>query len=141
MLLTYALLSAYCLAACLMEHFAVFAGWPAVGAAEFGAVQRAQGRGSGVIYVIPKTILTVVLVMVLVAQPAGVTPLLLWAALAALAASWISSLTIQIPMHAYVRRTADAQAIRRLLRIDWIRLVAMLAHGAFALAAVTPVLS
>jgi hypothetical protein len=141
MLLTYALLSAYCLAGCLMEHFAVFTGWPAVGAAEFQSVQRTQGHGSGVVYVIPKVILTVVLVLVLIAQPAGVTQWLLWAALAALAVSWVSSIAIQLPLQTQIRRTADQQAMRRLLRTDWIRVVAMVAHCALALTALAPALS
>src|SRR5204862_6535560 len=39
------LLSAYCLAGSLMEHFAVISGWRVVDAASFPAVHKAQGNG------------------------------------------------------------------------------------------------
>src|SRR4029077_16280912 len=41
----YGLLSAYCLAGSLMEHFAVISGWNAVDAASFPAVHKAQVNG------------------------------------------------------------------------------------------------
>ena len=55
----YGILSAYCLAGSLMEHFAVISGWSAVDAASFPAVHKAQGNGVAVVYVIPKITLTI----------------------------------------------------------------------------------
>jgi hypothetical protein len=136
-LLIYAMLSAYCLAGCLMEHFAVFSGWTAVGSAEFSTVQRNQGHGSGIVFVVPKLVLTVVVIILLVTAPAGVPVWLWWASAAALAVSWFSSAVIQIPIQLHIRRTADRQAMRRLQNTDWIRLLAMVAHVTFATLAVT----
>jgi hypothetical protein len=125
------MLAAYCLAGCLMEHFAVFSGWPAVGAAEFRAVQTAQGHGSGVVYVIPKMVLTVVMIVLLVdGWP-------LWGASAALAVSWISATVIQIPLQLRIRQSADRDALNRLRRTDWIRVAAMVAHFGLAVVAIT----
>ena len=131
-LLIYGMLSAYCLAGCLMEHFAVFAGWPAVGSGEFRSVQTAQGHGSGIVYVVPKVALTVLVIVLLVVRPDGVPWWPLGAGLAALTASWISFVVIQLPLQLHIRRTAERRAIVRLLHSDWIRVTAMAAHFGFA---------
>jgi hypothetical protein len=128
----YGMLSAYCLAGCLMEHFAVFSGWPAVGSAQFGSVQRAQGHGSGFVYVVPKTALTVLVVLLLAEGPDGIVSWPLWAGLAALTASWVSFVVIQLPIQLHIRRSAERAAIERLLRTDWIRVAAMAVHFGFA---------
>ena len=135
-LLVYAMLSAYCLAGCLMEHFAVFSGWPAVGSGQLSTVQRIQGHGSGIVYVLPKLALTVLPIVLLAATPAGVPAWSLWASLIALTISWLSSAIIQIPLQLHIRRTADPQAVKRLQRTDWIRVLAMVAHVTFATIAV-----
>lgn len=137
LLLVYAMLSAYCLAGCLMEHFAVFSGWSAVGSGQVSTVQRIQGHGSGIVYVLPKLALTVLLIVLLVATPSGVPGWPLWASLVALSLSWISSATVQIPTQLHIRRTADRQAILRLRRTDWIRVLTMAAHVTFAAIAVS----
>lgn len=131
-LMIYGMLSAYCLAGCLMEHFAVFSGWPAVGSAQFGSVQRAQGHGSGFVYVVPKTVLTAFVVLLLVEAPDDILSWPVWAGLAALTVSWISAAAIQVPIQLRIRRNADRAAIERLLRTDWIRVAAMAVHFGFA---------
>ena len=134
-LLIYGMVSAYCLAGCLMEHFAVFSGWPVVGSREFRAVQTAQGHGSGIVYVVPKVALTVLVIVLLVVAPDGVPGWPLRAGLAALTASWISFVLIQLPIQLHIRQTAEPRAIRRLLHSDWIRVAAMVAHFGFAVVA------
>jgi hypothetical protein len=131
-LLIYAMLSAYCLAGCLMEHFAVFSGWPVVGSGEVRAVQTVQGHGSGIVYVVPKVALTVLVIVLLVVRPDGVPWWPLGAGLAALTASWISFVVIQLPLQLHIRQTAERRATVRLLHSDWIRVTAMAAHFAFA---------
>ncbi|MEV0406573.1 hypothetical protein [Actinoallomurus sp. NPDC050550] len=135
-LLVYGMLSAYCLAGCLMEHFAVFSGWRAVGSEEFRAVQTAQGHGSGVVYVLPKFVLTALVIVLLVDTPDGIPSWALWAGLAALIISWASAAVIQMPIQLRIRQTADRGGIERLLRTDWIRIAAMVAHFGFAIAVV-----
>src|SRR5690349_7482305 len=97
-LLVYGMLSAYCLAGCLMEHFAVFSGWTAVGREEFRAVQTAQGHGSGVVYVLPKFVLTALVVVLLIVAPDGMPSWALWAGLAALTVSWAVSALVDVPL-------------------------------------------
>ena len=132
MVVAYGMLSAYCLAGCLMEHFAVFSGWPVVGSGEVRAVQRVQGHGSGIVYVVPKVALTVLVIVLLVVRPDGVPWWPLGAGLATLTASWISFVVIQLPLQLHIRQTAERRAIVRLLHSDWIRVTAMAAHFGFA---------
>ncbi|ROO60655.1 hypothetical protein EDC02_2568 [Micromonospora sp. Llam0] len=136
-LLIYAMLSAYCLAGCLMEHFAVFSGWPAVARGEFRAVQTAQGHGSGVVYVLPKVLLTALLIVLLAVAPDGIPAWPLWASMAVLAVSWASAALIQIPIQLRIRRTAETREIERLRRTDWVRVLAMVAHVGFVIVVVT----
>jgi hypothetical protein len=130
-LLVYGMLSAYCLAGCLMEHFAVFSGWSAISPEQFRAVQTAQGHGSGIVYVIPKFVLTAVLIALLVVAPDGIPSWPLWAALAALTVWWAVSALVEVPLQLRLRRTADRRGFERLLRTDWIRVAAMVAHFGF----------
>ncbi len=87
----YGILSAYCLAGSLMEHFAVISGWSAVDAASFPAVHKAQGNGVAVVYVIPKITLTIFVLVLVARRPAQVSMSLLVASLAALAVSWAAT--------------------------------------------------
>ena len=119
----------------LIVYWMLFAGWKAVGSQEFQAVQTAQGHGSGFVYVVPKFLLTV-LVIVLLAVTPPVPVWLLWGSLAALAVSWVSSAVIQIPIQLRIRATADRAAIARLVRTDWTRLTAMIVHFGFVVATV-----
>ncbi|EOD66315.1 hypothetical protein [Amycolatopsis vancoresmycina] len=135
-LLGYGMLSAYCLAGCLMEHFAVFSGWAAVGPGEFRRVQTSQGHGSGIVYVVPKTLLTALVVVMLAAAPEAIPSWPLWAGLAALGASWLSFAVVQLPIQLHIRETADGAAIARLVRTDWFRVGMMAAHFGFAVTAI-----
>jgi hypothetical protein len=139
-LIVYWMLSAYCLAGCLMEHFAVFSGWKAVGAGQFQAVQTAQGHGSGVVYVIPKTLLTVMVITLLAGTP-PIPAWPLWGSIAALATSWVSFFVIQLPIQLLIRRTADQNAISRLHRTDWIRVLAMIVHFGFVIVTISEALT
>ena len=94
----YGILSAYCLAGSLMEHFAVISGWSAVDAASFPAVHKAQGNGVAVVYVIPKITLTIFVLVFVALRPAQVSMSLLVASLAALAISWAATGAHQLPI-------------------------------------------
>lgn len=127
------MLSAYCLAGCLMEHFAVFSGWAAVGPAQFKSVQTAQGHGSGIVYVVPKLVLTALVIYLLADAPDGLVHWPLWAGLSALTVSWVSAAAIQIPIQLRIRQSADRRELAKLLRTDWIRVTAMVTHLGFAI--------
>ncbi|MET8998450.1 hypothetical protein [Amycolatopsis sp. NPDC004169] len=59
-----------------------------------------------------------------------------WGGLVALGASWLSFAVIQLPIQLHIRETAERPAIVRLVRTDWIRVLAMVAHFAFAVVAI-----
>ncbi len=124
----YALISFYCLAGCLMEHFTVYPGWLVTGTAEFTAVHTAQSNSITAIYVAPKVSLTVLTFVLLQSPPTSAPVGLLWFSLAMLTASWVASFVVQIPIQRRIRRHKDDTAIRRLITTDWVRVVAMTAH-------------
>lgn len=128
----YSVLSSFCLAGCLMEHFAVFPGWLLVSAADLPVVQTRQGYGALAVYVIPKTILTLFLVyMWAFTTEAMRTPLSIASlrfSLAMMAISWISSFVVQIPLQLRIREERDKSLVRRLIRTDWVRVISMTAH-------------
>lgn len=49
-----------------------------------------------------------------------------------LAIAWISTFLVQVPVHERLARGFDVEAIRRLVRTNWIRTVAWSARGALA---------
>ena len=128
----YGILSAYCLAGSLMEHFAVISGWSAVDAASFPAVHKAQGNGVAVVYVIPKITLTIFVLVLVARRPAQVSMSLLVASLAALAVSWAATGAHQLPIQRRIRKAKDSAAIARLYAVDLVRVAAMIAHNVFA---------
>ena len=129
MVIVYGLLSSYCLAGCLMEHFAVMPGWRYVGEKEFTAVHIAQGNGLGYVYVLPKIALTVLIATLLVLRPATMPAGLLWASAVLLAISWLVSFVIQFPIQAAIRKQKTLALVNRLYRVDGIRVAAMAGHN------------
>jgi uncharacterized membrane protein YGL010W len=132
LLTIYTMLSSYCLAGCLMEHFAVFPGWLLVSAADLPVVQVRQGHGSLAIYVIPKIVLTFFIIYLWAftteAVTAPVSTASLRFSLAMLVISWISSFAVQIPLQLRIREGRDKSLVRRLIRTDWVRVLTMAAH-------------
>ena len=129
MLVVYGLLSSYCLAGCLMEHFAVMPGWRHVGAQDFTAVHVAQGNGLGYVYVLPKIALTILIVTLLMLSPATMPAVLLWASAALLAISWLVSFIMEFPIQAAIRKQKMRALVDRLYRNDWLRVAAMAGHN------------
>jgi hypothetical protein len=128
----YTILSSYCLAGCLMEHFAVFPGWLLVSPADIAVVQIRQGYGSLMIYVVPKSVLTIFLIYIWASttEPttAPVPTLSLYFSLAMMAISWVSSFVVQIPLQLRIREEKDKGLVQTLIRTDWVRVLSMAAH-------------
>jgi hypothetical protein len=137
----YCLLATYCLAGALMEHFAVFSGWAAVGDDEFTTVHTAQGNGVGYVYVLPKSVLTGYLIVMLAAAPRGAPSGLLVASLILLSTSWLSTAFVQLPIQRRIRRQPNPLLVVRLRRTDLIRVAVMTAHSALAVLVVADVLA
>jgi hypothetical protein len=125
--LLYAMLSSYCLAGSLMEHFAVYPGWLALTSPQtLITMHTAQSPGITSIYVVPKLILTAFIIIQLFISPTMTA----WFGLAMLSISWISSFTIQIPLQQRIRKNGDKEAVKKLIATDWVRVLAM--SGNFA---------
>lgn len=128
----YTILSSYCLAGCPMEHFAVFLGWLLVSPADIAVVQIRQGYGSLMIYVIPKSVLTIFLISIWASTTELTTALVptlsLYFSLAMMAISWTSSFVVQIPLQLRIREEKDKDLVRTLIRTDWVRVLSMAAH-------------
>ena len=128
-LFVYGLLSSYCLAGCLSEHFAIMPGWRDVGAGEFHEVHVAQGTGLVFVYVIAKIALTVLIGALLFIAPSTIPRELLGVSAGLLAVSWVSSFVLQIPIQSRIRDHKTPALIERLYRTDWIRVAAMAGHN------------
>src|ERR1039458_7843360 len=128
-LVAYGLLSFFCLAGSLMEHFAVMQGWSVVGSDEFAAVHTKQSNGIVGVYVVPKIVLTIMIVVLLVIHPSGVPIVLFWVSLILLAVSWAVSFLVEIPTQRRIRQSKSLTLIRRLIAFDWIRVGAVAFHA------------
>jgi hypothetical protein len=128
-LVAYGLLSFFCLAGSLMEHFAVMQGWSVVGSEDFAAVHTKQSNGIVGVYVIPKMALTIMIVVLLVIHPSGVPIALFWVSLILLVVSWAVSFLVEIPTQRRIRQSKSLTLIRRLITFDWIRVGAVVFHA------------
>jgi hypothetical protein len=121
----YTILSSYCLVGCLMEHFVVFPGWLLVSPADIA-------DGSLMIYVVPKSVLTIFLIYIWASTAelttAPVPTLSLYFSLAMMTISWISSFAVQIPLQLRIREEKDKGLVRTLIRTDWVRVLSMVAY-------------
>jgi hypothetical protein len=137
------LLSAYSLAGCLMEHFVVFYGWTLTQTVdELKRIQTPSGVRTGIVYIIPKTVLTSLLVYyaTLSASDRSLHGHLFdidWISIsvAMLAVSWASSFLVQIPLQLHIQKTGARKALEKLVKTDWVRVLTMVAHCAIIFAA------
>lgn len=110
-------------------HYALY---PAVGAAQFVAYERAHCRRITPL-VLPAMLSEAVLAgWLLVAAPAGTPRALAIAGACLLAAIWAATLLLQVPCHARLEQAADVAAMRRLVRSNWLRTGAWTLRGATA---------
>jgi hypothetical protein len=84
------------------------------------------------IYVVPKSVLTIFLIYIWASttEPttAPVPTMSLYFSLAMMAISWISSFVVQIPLQLRIREEKDKGLVRTLIRTNWIRVLSMTAH-------------
>ncbi|PMD43514.1 hypothetical protein L207DRAFT_580359 [Hyaloscypha variabilis F] len=133
----YAMLTSFCLAGCLMEHFALFPGWLALALTHPSSTpsmpkttptitaHAAQSPGLAIIYAIPKLALTVFIWVQLLHAPLDGTN---WFSFLMLNISWGSTALVQVPLQKKIRKTGDAGTVRMLVRTDWVRVVTMAGH-------------
>jgi hypothetical protein len=112
-------------------HYPLFA---AVGAAEFVAYEQAHQRRTAYVVGPPMAVEGVTALVLLVAAPDGVGPLLPWLGAALLAVIHASTVFLQVPAHAALAQSPDRRTIDRLVRTNWIRTIGWTARGAVAVA-------
>ncbi|KAE9374608.1 hypothetical protein N431DRAFT_405463 [Stipitochalara longipes BDJ] len=133
----YAMLTSFCLAGCLMEHFAIYPGWQALSLTHASSTpsmpkttptitaHTAQSPGLAIVYAIPKLLLTLFILVQLAHAPLNRTN---WFSFIMLNVSWGSTALVQVPLQKRIRKTGDAEAVRMLVRTDWVRVLTMAGH-------------
>ena len=132
--LLYALLSAYCLDGCLMEHFTLFYAWTLTTTSQdLARIQTATGKRAMYIYVVPKILVTLLPAYLVFSSDALFTSRgSLWMSLAFLGVSWASSFLVQVRLQLRIQESkgTDRVALERLVRTTWVRTLAMVGHCA-----------
>ncbi|MFO0962498.1 MAG: C25 family cysteine peptidase [Phycisphaerales bacterium] len=102
-------------------HYPLFA---AVGDA--GAARYAQAHQRRTTMVVGPAMLVEALAAIAIAllAPEGLVRAIAWTGAALLAAIWCSTAALQVPMHARLAQGPDADAVRRLVRGNWLRTIA-----------------
>jgi hypothetical protein len=112
-------------------HYPLFA---AVGPDEFVAYEQAHQRRTAYVVGPPMAVEGVTALVLLVAAPDGVGPLLPWLGAVLLAVIHSSTVFLQVPAHAALAQSPDGRTIDRLVRTNWIRTIGWTARGAVAVA-------
>lgn len=127
-LVSYALLSAYNLSACIMEDLAVFKAWTMTTDSnsnnlELRTMQGTIGMRIAWVYITVKTAMTLYTPFVVREEP------MLWWCGGAMAVSWGSSFLVQVPLQLRIRKTGDRAALDRLARTTKVRTWSMAFHA------------
>ncbi|MGP1346998.1 MAG: hypothetical protein ACTS3F_10085 [Phycisphaerales bacterium] len=117
-----------------LVHYPLFAMVGDEGGAErFARYERAHMRRIGPI-VGPMMLLEGVgVVGLLIVRPAALPAWMLWGGFGLLLVNWISTATLQGPMHQRLAKRFDAALVARLVRTNWIRTVAWSGRAALAI--------
>ena len=122
LVLAVVLLNAYCFGAICVERFVNYQTWHLIPADAFGTYHRAQQPPIQAFVVAPMAVGFVLQLWLAFRVPSGVDPLVLWVMVVASAAGAVSTLLLQLPIHAAFNRSGySPELMRRLLRTDWIR--------------------
>ncbi len=122
LLLAIILLNAYSFGANFVERFVNYQTWPLIPPSSFRAYHKAQQPLIQSFVVAPTAIGFVLQIWLVFHVPAGVAPAVAWVMLLASAAGAVSTVALQLPIHAaFNRRGYSPTLMRKLLRTDWIR--------------------
>jgi hypothetical protein len=116
------LLNAYCFGANCVERFVNYQTWRLIPADAFQAYHRAQQPLIQAFVVAPMAIGFVLQIWLAISAPVGVARWVTWVMVAASAAGAVSTVLLQLPIHAAFNRSGySPELMRKLLRTDWIR--------------------
>jgi hypothetical protein len=116
------LINAYCFGANCVERFVNYQTWHLIPAEAFRAYHRAQQPLIQAFVVAPMAVGFVLQVWLAFRVPAGIDPWVAWVMVVASAAGALSTVTLQLPIHAVFNRSGySPELMWKLLRTDWIR--------------------
>jgi hypothetical protein len=116
------LLNTYSFGANCVERFVNYQTWPLIPPSSFQAYHKAQQPLIQYFVVAPIAIGLMLQMWLVFHVPAGVAPAVAWMMLFASAAGAVSTVTLQLPIHAAFDRSGYSPGLMRtLLRTDWIR--------------------
>lgn len=116
--------SLYSFGAAAMNYFANYPSWFLVSADHFPAFHQFNGRRIVLFFVLPSILAFALTVMLLWRHPAVIPRQLVWALLVATAIPAVSTFTVQLPIQLRLDQVKDVPALHRLVRTNWICLVA-----------------
>ncbi|KAK5120829.1 hypothetical protein LTR85_005896 [Meristemomyces frigidus] len=121
-------LSAYCLAASLMEHFTLFYAWSLVSSdKDLKIIQQFTGTRTLYIYYIPKVALTLMTAAFMYKTKGHFW--WQWWCMGCLVVSWVSSAVVQVPLQLRVRERQDRVALAKLRESSWVGTLAMVGNA------------
>ena len=116
------LLNGYSFGANWVERFGNYQTWPLIAADVFKAYHRAQQPLIQAFVVAPMAIGFVLQLWLAFRAPFGVDPLVPWVMVVASGAGAVSTVLLQLPIHAAFNQSGySPELMQRLLRTDWIR--------------------
>ena len=116
------LLNAFCFGANCVERFVNYQTWHLVPAEAFKEYHRAQQPLIKAFVVAPMVVGFMLQMCLAFRLPAGIDPGLVWVMVVASAAGGVSTLMLQLPIHAAFNQSGySPELMRKLLRTDWIR--------------------
>ncbi|MBC8104100.1 MAG: hypothetical protein H7Z41_16120 [Cytophagales bacterium] len=116
----------------LMDYFAFYPSWEAVGADEFPAYHVLIGQRIVFVSVLPFVLLTILNLLLFWFRPASVPRGLVTVSFLWLLVDWASSILIQIPMQLQLETHKDIALLHHLMETNWIRIVAETAQALLA---------
>jgi hypothetical protein len=122
LVLAVVLLNAYCFGANCVERFVNYQTWNLIPAEAFKAYHRAQQPLIQAFVVAPMALGFVLQIWLALRAPVGLDRRVVWVMVVANAAGAVSTVMLQLPIHAAFNRSGYSPGLmRKLLRTDWIR--------------------
>ena len=122
LVLAIVLLNAYCFGANCVERFVNYQTWYLISAEAFKTYHRAQQPLIQAFLVAPMAVRFVLQMWMAFRMPVGIDPMVAWVMVVESAAGAVSTVALQLPIHAAFNRSGySPELMRKLLRTDWIR--------------------
>ena len=115
-------LNAYCFGANCVERFVNYQTWHLIPAEAFMTYHKAQQPLIQAFVIVPMVVGFMLQMWLAFRVPSGIDSFVIWVMVVATLIGAVSTLTLQLPIHAALNRSGySPELMRRLLRTDWIR--------------------